>query len=257
MRKNGGNKEQELSTISQSDISESHDSPRKLSKLKKILIDIFLISDIRNRKIRPELRSIKHEIVHNLDWNSINSDQINRFFWVYTTIWKNINVPSRLKKQIPNYTVHITYDDKIREMNLKNYLIILKNIGSLFLYLQKLQSDIQHSINFDPTEQIYTTWENSINIEQQELSHWLYAKRITSEIVEVQKKISTWTFDLMDIMKLYVFGLNQGTTKHFSFKRYLTKEHMQKEFIVGDIIVTLKDFIRILKDLKIEDHQLK
>ena len=47
MRKNGGNKEQELSTISQLDISESHDSPRKLSKLKKILIDIFLISDIR------------------------------------------------------------------------------------------------------------------------------------------------------------------------------------------------------------------
>ena len=168
MRKNGGNKEQELSTISQLDISESHDSPRKLSKLKKILIDIFLISDVRNRKIRPELRSIKHEIVHNLDWNSINSDQINRFFWVYTTIWKNINIPSRLKKQISNYNVHISYDDKTREMNLKNYLIILKNIGSLFLYLQKLQSDIQNSIHFDPTQQIFTARENSNNIQQEE-----------------------------------------------------------------------------------------
>ena len=61
----------------------------------------------------------------------------------------------------------------------------------------------------------------------------------------------------MDIMKLYVFSLNQGTTKHFSFKRYLTQEHMKKEFIVGDITITLKDFIRILKDLKIYDHQLK
>ena len=257
MRKKGSDKKQELSAISQSDIFESHDSPKKLSKLKKILIDVFLISDVKNRKIRPELRSIKHEIVRNLDWNSINSDQINRFFWVYTTIWKSIYIPSHLEKQLPNYTVHITYDDKIREMNLKNYLIILKDIGSLFLYLQKLQSDIQHSINFDPTQQIFTAWENSIIIEQQETSHWLYAKSIASEIVEVQKKISTWSFDLMDIMKLYVFCLNQGTTKHFSFKRYLTQQHMQKEFIVGDITVTLKDFIRILKDLKIEDHPLK
>ena len=32
---------------------------------------------------------------------------------------------------------------------------------------------------------------------------------------------------------------------------------MQKEFMVGNIKITLKDFIRILKDLKIYDHQLK
>ena len=56
-------------------------------------------------------------------------------------------------------------------MNLKNYLIILKNIGSLFLYLQKLQSDIQNSIHFDPTQQIFTARENSNNIQQEEISH--------------------------------------------------------------------------------------
>ena len=31
---------------------------------------------------------------------------------------------------------------------------------------------------------------------------------------------------------------------------------MRKEFVLGDLKITLKDFIRILKDLKIENHKL-
>lgn len=257
MRRKIKDQEPEIWDISQSDMSESHDPHKKISKLKKVLIDIFLISDIKNRKIRPELRSIKHDIVDNLDWNCISSDRINRFFWAYATIWKNIYIPPHLEKLISNYNVQITYDDKIREMNLKNYLIIIKDIRSLLVYLGKLQSDIQRSINFEPNQQIYTEWERSIAAEQQQIYAWLYNKKLTTEIVDIQKKIATWTFDLTDVMKLYVFSLNLWKTTHFSFKRYLTQEHMQKEFMVGNINITLKDFIRILKDLKIDEHQIQ
>ncbi|MEI6773617.1 MAG: hypothetical protein WCL18_02050 [bacterium] len=71
MKKKDTHKKQNPSVVSESDASESHNLHKKYSKfkkdLKKVLIDLFMISDLKNRAIRPELRSIKHDIVDNLD----------------------------------------------------------------------------------------------------------------------------------------------------------------------------------------------
>jgi len=124
------------------------------------------------------------------------------------------------------------------------------------MYLKKLQSEIQSSTGFDPKQQIRTEWERSIAAEQQGKYIWLYQEKINSEIVEIQEKISGWSFSLTDIVQLYVFSLSLDKKAWFSFKKYLTEEHMRKEFVLGDLKITLKDFIRILKDLKIENHKL-
>jgi hypothetical protein len=60
----------------------------------------------------------------------------------------------------------------------------------------------------------------------------------------------------VDIVQLYVFSLSIDQDSEFSFKKHLTQEQMKKEFAVGELTITLKDFIRILKDIDLENHRL-
>lgn len=133
------------------------DKQKKLSKWTKRIVALFLVSDIKNPKLRSELRSAKKDIVKNFDGSNIQSEYINRLFWIYEKIGKDIYIPPHLKKHISNFNVKIVYDDKSREINLQEYFTILKNIRSSLVYLKTIQSDIQHASNFDPDQEIRTS----------------------------------------------------------------------------------------------------
>ncbi len=238
------------------EIEEQPDGKRWLSKWNKKIIHLFLYSDIKNPKLWPELRQVKKEIEKNFDWSNIKSEYINRLFRAYDRIGKDIFVPSHLKKHIPKFDALIEYDDKTRKINLHDYIIILKDIRSSLTYLKQLQSEIQTAIAYDPNEQIFTEWQKSMTTEKHNQYVWLHKEKINSEIADIQKKISWWTFTLVDIVQLYVFSKSLDKKAKFSFKDHLTPQHMKQEFVIGDLYITLKDFIRILKDLHIADHKL-
>jgi len=238
----------------QKDSNNEKQKGRKRKENKK-LIRLFLISDfkIKNRKLWPDIRKAKKEIIRNLNWLNIDSKRINKLFWIYAQNDQDIII-GHLKKYIPKFNVQMTYRWKTENKNAKDYLIILKEIREAFTDLKKLKSDTQATTKFDPKEEIFSEWQKSIAIEKEKKFNEEYQKKLWDKIVRVKDKIHNWNFNLIDVTQIYVFSTIIDW-ELFSFKEYFNQEQMNQEFKIDDLVVTLKDFIRVLKDLGIEEKK--
>ena len=116
-------------------------------------MNLFLTSDLKNPNIWKSLHMAKAELIKNIHDREVDSSDINKLFWIYSTEHKDVFIPGHLKSLITQYSVLIPHMPNNRMLALHEYLYILRNIrNQLDPFIQKIEPILKMARTHAKTE---------------------------------------------------------------------------------------------------------
>lgn len=132
----------------------------------------------------------KAELIKNIHDRDVDSSDINKLFWIYSTEHKDVFIPGHLKSLITQYNVSIPHMPDNRMLALHEYLYILRNIRSqLAPFIQKIEPFLKMARTHAKTEMQDVLYEDAYTAFESEDTQAKYDNLVKEKFSQLMNSV--------------------------------------------------------------------